>query len=192
MELKKIDLLALQSSYMRKDRTTQALCAALSPCYQELDEAIRCIFIYPRIDKLSGAVLDELAWGFHVDAYDATASDMEKRRMIKSSFTVHKYKGSVYAVQEIVASVFGTQAKVIEWFQYNGDPFHFKVEVYCLDRGAGEDDIHRAEQLVLAGKNLRSVLDEIRLILVGIAQIAIAAAAIQSETITVYPIGGAS
>ena len=145
------------------------------------------VLVLPMIDHLPEAALDELAWQYHVDAYDATAAPAEKRRMIKSSFTVHKYKGSVYAVKQLVDSVFGAQANIIEWFDYDGQPYHFKVEVYCIDRGAGEADIRRAEQLVEAGKNLRSILDEIRLVLIGVAQTGSAAAAIQSETVTVYP-----
>lgn len=187
MDLKNLDLLSLQTSYMRRDLITQATCYALEPLWVSLAEDINLVLILPMIDRLPAEALDELAWQYHVDAYDATADPAEKRRMIKSSFTVHKYKGSVYAVKQLVASVFGAQADIIEWFEYNGQPYHFKVEVYCIDRGAGEEDIRRAEQLVDAGKNLRSILDEIRLILIGVAHVGIAAAAIQSETVTVYP-----
>ena len=189
MELGGLELLALQASYMRRDLVTQALCGALQPLWRKLDGLMANLLIYPRVGELSGEVLDELAWQFHVDAYDAAADDVEKRRMIISSYTIHKYKGSVYAVGEIVAAVFGEQAKVMEWFDYGGRPYHFKVEVYCVDRGAGEDDILRAEQLVMAAKNLRSKLDEIRLILTGAARITLAAASIQSEMVTVYPMG---
>lgn len=189
MDLKTADMLSLQTGGMRSDRTTQALCAALEPLWRDVGGELGVVLIYPRIDRLTGAVLDELAWQFHADAYDATASDEEKRRILKSNFTIHKYKGSVYAVKEAVSAVFGARAEISEWFDYGGSPYHFKVEVYCIDRGAGEADIRRAEQLVSIGKNLRSVLDEIRLILVGLAQPRIVAASIQSETVSVYPKG---
>ncbi|RGX53810.1 phage tail protein I [Anaerotruncus sp. AF02-27] len=189
MRLKDLDLLALQTAYMQRDLVTQATCYALEPLWREIDEKMVSLLIYPRISELSGEVLDELAWQYHVDGYDATASDIEKRRMILDSPTIHRYKGTVYAVEQIIAAVFGDQGKVTEWFDYGGSPYHFKVEVYCIDRGAGEADILRAEQLVNVAKNLRSILDEIRLILVGSAKIALAAASIQSETVTVYPMG---
>lgn len=190
MELKQVDLLALQTAYMQNDLVTQALCAAMQPIWRGFGSAIVKTLIYPHLDEWSGEVLDALAWGFHVDGYDATAPDAEKRRMIHNSFTVHKYKGSVYAVKQIVSGVFGSQSDVIEWFDYDGQPYHFKVIVYCIDRGAGEDDIQRARDLVTVGKNLRSVLDDITLVLIGTARIALASAAIQSETVTVYPLGG--
>lgn len=186
-EFENLDLLGLQTAYMRRDLITQATCYALEPFWISLSEVINMVLVLPMIDHLPEAALDELAWQYHVDAYDATAAPAEKRRMIKSSFTVHKYKGSVYAVKQLVDSVFGAQANIVEWFDYDGQPYHFKVEVYCIDRGAGEADIRRAEQLVEAGKNLRSILDEIRLVLIGVAQTGIAAAAIQSEAVTVYP-----
>lgn len=190
MELKQVNMLALQTAYMRADTITQALCAALQPLWHDLGNMVDDVLIYPRIDELSGEVLDCLAWGFHVDGYDATAGDAEKRRMIHDSFTIHKYKGSIYAVKQIVAGVFGAQSDVTEWFEYGGKPYHFKVIVYCIDRGAGEADIQRAAELVNIGKNLRSVLDDITLVLIGVARIALASAAIQSETVTVYPLGG--
>ncbi|WP_426308235.1 hypothetical protein, partial [Mycobacteroides abscessus] len=73
VDLKNVDLLALQSKYMQGDLTARALCAALNPLLQELGSQVEMAILYPKIDELSGSVLDELAWGLHVDAYDALA-----------------------------------------------------------------------------------------------------------------------
>ncbi len=185
MELQTLDLLKLQTGYMQQDLTTQALCAALGPLWQELGTLAWRALIYPRIDQLTGAALDAVAWGFHVDGYDTAADDAEKRRLIRSSFTVHKYKGTVYAVQQLVQSVFGGQARVQEWFEYGGSPYHFRVEVDCEQKGADAQAIGRVEQLVEAGKNLRSKLEEIQLYLTQTLSFELALAAQTSETITI-------
>ncbi|MCI1965894.1 MAG: phage tail protein I [Oscillospiraceae bacterium] len=165
MDLRNLDLLKLQSRYMRQDETTKALCAALTPILRSLARMIDSVLLYSRINELSGPVLDAIAWGYHVDAYDALADDEEKRHMIQNSYLIHKYKGTAYAVQKVVEGVFGEDGIVREWFEYNGEPYHFKVEIYCNTSGVSRADQLRAVQLVNAGKNLRSELDGLSLIL---------------------------
>jgi phage tail P2-like protein len=187
VDLKNVDLLSLQSRYMQGDITTQAICAALNPLVQELGNQIDLVILYPRIDELSGSVLDELAWGFHVDAYNALADDTEKRRMIKNSFLIHKFKGTVFSVRKIVEGVFGDAGTIEEWFQYSGAPYHFRVDVYCQSRGVTAAEQLRALQLVDAGKNLRSELDGIRLILVQGVNKTVTVAGTCGELLDVYP-----
>lgn len=189
VDLKNVDLLSMQSQRMQQDVTTQALSAALTPILQELGGTVVAVILYPHLDSLSGAVLDELAWGLHVDVYDSLADDEEKRQMIRNSYLIHKYKGTVFAVRKIVESVFGETGKIEEWFQYSGDPYHFQVDVYCLDRGVTATDQLRALQLVEAGKNLRSELDGLRLIISqGVTQ-TVACAGTWGEFLEVYPTG---
>lgn len=189
VDLKNVDLLSLQSRYMQGDVTTQALCAALNPLLQELGNQVDLVILYPRIDDLSGSVLDELAWGFHVDAYDALADDTEKRRMIKNSFLIHKFKGTAFSVRKIVEGVFGDAGAIEAWYQYSGEPYHFRVDVYCQNRGATAAEQLRALQLVEAGKNLRSELDGIRLILAQGVNQTVAAAGTWGALLEVYPMG---
>ncbi|TQI66724.1 phage tail protein I [Clostridium sp. KNHs216] len=189
VDLKNVDLLSMQSQRMQQDRTTQALSAALTPILQELGEEVIAVILYPYLDSLSGAVLDELAWGLHVDVYDALASDEEKRQMIRNSYLIHKYKGTVFAVRKIVESVFGEAGKIEEWFQYSGDPYHFRMDVYCQSKGVTAAEQIRALQLVEAGKNLRSELDGIRLILSQTVNARVAAVTSVGSVIDVYPIG---
>lgn len=187
IDLTNVSLLAMQSRYMREDITTQALCAALEPFVRTLGTDIRKTMVYPRIDELSGDVLDVIAWGYHVDAYNALAPDAEKRRMIKNSFAVHKYKGTVYAVQQIIEGVFGEAADVAEWFDYGGDPYHFRVDVLCRETGASEADQNRAVRLIETGKKLSAVLDGVRLILYSDASVVVGSAASVGTMLAVYP-----
>lgn len=126
MDLKNVDLLSLQTSYMKQDPTTQALCAALNPHFRQLADEVKACLIYSRIDELDDAALDELAWQMHVDWYDSTAEIEIKRSLIKNAINVHRYRGTPFAVEETVKTYFG-DGEVQEWFEYGGQPYYFKV-----------------------------------------------------------------
>jgi len=126
MELSNADLLSLQSGYMQKDITTIALCKALTPQFQKLAQETKLCHIYSRINELAEQILDELAWQMHIDWYDATADVSIKRQLIKTSIVVHMYRGTPYAVEELISTYFG-DGYVEEWFDYGGEPGMFKV-----------------------------------------------------------------
>ena len=66
MDLNSIDLLKLQTSYMKEDQTTKALCAAITPQLQQVANDLVKILLLARVDQLPEAVLDELAYELHV------------------------------------------------------------------------------------------------------------------------------
>ncbi len=126
MNLDSLDLLSLQTLSMQKDETTQGFCAALNPQFIGVATQVEAVQIYSRIDSLPEDVLDILAWQFHVDWYDSEASIDIKRKNVKSALLIQKTRGTPYAVELLIEELFG-DGEVLEWFQYGGDPFHFKV-----------------------------------------------------------------
>ena len=90
--------------------------------------------IYCRIDELDEGILDILAEDLKIDWYDYDATLEIKRRTVKDSWYVHRRMGTVAAVEKALSDVW-PDSQVEEWFQYGGDPFHFRV---ILD--ATEDD----------------------------------------------------
>jgi len=126
LNLSNIDLLILQTKSMQNDPTTIGLCEALTPQLNMISNQIDSILIYSNIDELSHDVLDILAWQFRVDWYDSTLDIDIKRKLIKNSIKVHKSKGTVYAVEQVIQDMFG-DGEVQEWFEYGGEPYHFKV-----------------------------------------------------------------
>lgn len=53
-------------------------------------------------------------------------------------------------------------AEVKEWFEYKGEPYHFKVVVY----GQTSSNLKKLNSKLLYAKNLRSVLDEVKFVLI--------------------------
>lgn len=126
MELSNIDLLSLQTSVMKEDITTIAMCQALNPKFIELENETKLCLIYSRIDDLEENILDELAFELHIEWYDATAPIEVKRNLVKNSDKVHMYLGTPYAVEQVIEDYFG-DGEVEEWFKYGGAPFYFNV-----------------------------------------------------------------
>lgn len=158
LTLKDIDILSLQTSFMKQDPTTQAICAALTPQFQQLADEVKACLILSRVNELDEAALDELAWQLHVDWYDANTSIDVKRQIIRNALKVHRYRGTPYAVEQVVQDYFG-DGYVEEWFEYGGDPYHFRV-VTSNPSVTGE----QANQFAMAiekVKNVRSHLEQI-------------------------------
>ena len=120
------------------------------------------LLIYPAIDVLPEALIDHLAEQMHVDEYDDNSDLSVKRQQVKESFLLHKFKGTKYAVQKAVSTVYQS-AKVEEWPAYSGDPYHFRISGITapIEDGAV---VNKLVRIVNAYKNTRSWLDYIEFI----------------------------
>lgn len=186
MDLNDIDLLILQTSYMQKDNFVQALCKALNPYFQQLSDNVRLVYIYGRIDELDEDAIDSLAWQFHVDFYDYSLPISKKRELVKKSKKLHQIKGTPVAVEEAVTTIFG-RTKLKEWFEYDGDPYYFSLDIDITDTGASPEALIKLDRLIDAYKNKRSWIDAINIFFTTIGELKIGAITIDSEEIVVYP-----
>lgn len=120
------------------------------------------LLIYPAIDSLNEQLIDYLAVQMHVDEYDDTENLDVKRQQVKQSFLLHRLKGTKYAVQKAVSTVYQS-AKVEEWPAYSGDPYHFRISGITapIEDGAV---VNKLVRIVNAYKNTRSWLDYIEFI----------------------------
>lgn len=186
MDLSNINLLDLQTSYMKNDPTTVAMCAALNPQFKQLANETKSILIYSRIDDLDESVVDELAWQMHVDWYNASLDIETKRKLVKNSLKWHKKKGTPEAVEEIATTVFG-RSKLEEWFEYGGEPFFFRMNIEVSKQGASQENLILLEQLINAYKNKRSWIEVINIFLTSNAPIYFGSCINSGEEITIYP-----
>lgn len=120
------------------------------------------LLIYPAVDGLPEALIDHLAEQMHVDEYDDNSDLSVKRQQVKKSFLLHKFKGTKYAVQKAVSTVYQV-AKVEEWPVYSGEPYHFRISgiISPIEDGAV---VNKLVRIVNAYKNTRSWLDYIEFI----------------------------
>ena len=184
MDLNNIDLLDLQTSYMKQDPTTIAMCKVLNPIFRDLHKESKLAFIYGRIHELDDKTLDELAWQFHVDFYSVDFPIHVKRNLIKNSKVIHRLKGTPAAVENLLSSIFG-KARLVEWFEYDGNPYMFKVKVEV------ENNINllldKFESSINSVKNTRSHLEKIEIYTTSKANTYLYATTICGEEVTVLP-----
>lgn len=149
------DIFRLYPRVLKTDQAFYALGRVIADYLARNCELMSSEIIYAAMDTLPEDVLDALAYDLKIEWYEYSAPIANKRRTVKEAMLVHRYKGTKYAVETALHSVF-TDAKVEEWFEYGGEPFHFKLTVYG---GSGGSDLKGLIARIQYAKNLRSVMD---------------------------------
>ena len=140
---------------LKKDEVTVALADAIEYEFQLFLQQIE--ILNPMTAPPSFA-LDMVAYEEHVDFYDTNLPEEQKRALIANAELVHKRKGTVWAVEE-VASIFFQNARIREWFEYGGQPYHFKIETN--EDFKNESDIPVLLRLLYANKRKSARLDAV-------------------------------
>ena len=144
-----------------KNEEILAVAHALDPELQEITSSIIESIILPRIDELPEDVVDSLAWQFHVDFYEPLGLDINKKRsLVKSSLNWHRRKGTKSVLVEMIQILYTERFKIIEWFEYGGNPGYFKI-ILNEDVSLTENDAKNISLAVKELKNVRSWLEEI-------------------------------
>lgn len=158
MRLKELDLIEFLPQYLREDKSAQGIVYAATKLFKEIFKETEKCNIYGRIDELDSNLLDELAWQFNVPEYIPTLDIVAKRAIIKNCIQTHKRRGTVAAVEKVIEYVFAN-GYVEEWFEYDGDPYHFKI--HTTNVTVTDAMINEFEKLVSSTQNVRSVLENV-------------------------------
>ena len=126
MKLQDLEFIRLLPQFMREDSAVQGLAAAIDSIIPKLSGAAEKLSTWDRIDELSEAELDDLAWELNITWYNAGASIDVKRGLVKNSDRVYQHLGTKWAVENVSATYFG-EGMVEEWFEYGGEPGRFRV-----------------------------------------------------------------
>lgn len=126
MKLQEAEILKLLPAWMRDDGSVKGLAEGTDEVTRALAARIKLMSRWNQIDQLDEQTLDEMAWEMNIQWYDSTASIEAKRAVIRNSDLVYSKLGTRYAVEQIVRDYFHT-GEVREWYEYGGEPHHFKV-----------------------------------------------------------------
>lgn len=162
-DLKSLSLLDILPDSILSDEQMKASAEALDTELQKVTaETIETLHM-PRLDELPEAVIDLLAWQWHVDYYEPVGMSIEtKRRLVKESVAWHRMKGTPAAVESVVSAAFDTST-VKEWYEYGGKPFYFKV--VTEDVTTDKTTLDRMRKAIDTVKNVRSWLEKIEFLL---------------------------
>lgn len=111
---------------LKQDEGMNALARGIAQALSDRVAEIDGLALYPRIDELPEELLDILAYDFNVAWWDRSLKLEDKRRMIQESWHVRRHLGTKYAVELAVSAAFGSGV-VTEWFEYGGEPYHFRI-----------------------------------------------------------------
>lgn len=114
--------------------------------------------------------LDEAAWELGC-LYDYQAETEQKRRWIAAALGSRQHAGTPGGLRQMIEG-YMQDVLVQEWFDYGGDPYHFRLAVSGRITAETRGWISRA---VSAAGNLRSVMD-------GIMAASLAAVLVSGET----------
>lgn len=138
------------------DEKVKALALGIDGELEKLSEEIEQVIHLPRLDELSGGILDLLAWQVHVDFYEPLwLTDVTKRNLIRNSIAWHRQKGTRAAVEKI-NEAFGREITIREWFEYSGQPYHFNLTTRPFNDSA---DLNSWLRQLNDAKNVRSWCD---------------------------------
>ena len=147
----------LLPAFMQVDDANRALAAFLDEVLAPVGSRVKALSVWGYIDDLTTAELDELAYSLGVDWWDSTATIDRKRETIKNARQIKSKRGTAWSV-ETAANTLGP-ATVIPWYDYGGQPKHFRIRVDGPYPGV--DAVERFRNAVEKSKPASAVLDAI-------------------------------
>lgn len=96
-------------------------------------------------------LLPYLAWAFSVDRWDRNWPEETKRQVIRDAWLIHRHKGTISALRRAIEPL-GYLIRVSEWWEFDGEPGTFKVDVGTLDSGVTEEMYLEMERLIADAK----------------------------------------
>ena len=128
--------------------------------FQDLDTDALLVYLLDNVDE---SALVHLADQFHImgnEGWLQAKTEAEKREIIKKAVELHRYKGTKYALIKVLNSL-NINGDVEEWFEYGGDPYHFKIDIFLQNYTYNEKVFESLKKMIDEYKNVRSVLEEI-------------------------------
>lgn len=158
--LTKENFLAALPMALWEDDSIAALAETAAEFLARPVDEIDRLKLYPEVDRLDEHLLDILAYDFKVDWWDPDYSLEEKRKTLKDSWRVHRIMGTKAAVETAISAIY-PDAKVQEWFEYGGKPYHFRLSINVTNETVESEKQKRVLQRLNFYKNLRSHVDSV-------------------------------
>ncbi len=158
--LQKATINELLPSSVKDDEVISNLSKALSSELQNITNNINQILFYPNIKQLPETIIDLLAEQFQVNFYDILGLDLEvKRELVQNSMLWNKKKGTKAVMQQMISTLYNSNCTIKEWFEYDGEPYHFKL--FIDNVSFKKEDLDNITYIINELKNVRSHLESI-------------------------------
>lgn len=164
MKLNDINFVKLLPKFMQDDDFNIGLANGIDDFIGKLKATFDTFSVWDRIDELTEEELDKLAWELNIEWYRQAASIEVKRQLIKDSSFTHSKRGTKWAVEKVINTYFG-DGYIQEWFEYEGEPGHFKV--FSSNPTITDEKLQEFLEILNKVKRASSHLDGITISLTG-------------------------
>lgn len=106
--------------------------------------------------------------------------------LLQEPLTIYYKEGTKKSLETALKSFFGG-ADLKEWFEYDKEPYFFKVEVEVSDEGIDEKTFECLDEVIKEYKNVRSVCSDFQIILKSELTEYIGNYSLGAEVIEIYP-----
>lgn len=183
MKLEDMQFIRLLPVFTRGDLSVLGIAAALDEIVPPLTGSIGLLTTWDKINELSEEELDELAWELNILWYEKGAPIETKRDIILNSDKVYRKLGTKWAAENVITSYFG-EGYIREWFEYSGEPGHFRV--YSTNPSITSDQLNAFMNILNKVKRHSSKLDGIFITLTGLMKPKIGVGMREVSTETYY------
>ncbi len=173
---------------LQSDETIKQFAEVLENEIVTLDNIISQLTIYANIDTLNEAYIDAMADAFHIthnEGYQFADTLDKKRSLVKNAISLHKHKGTLYSIRQVLDTL-DLKGNILEWFEYDGEPYHFKLDIDLSD-GVSFETVNKLIALINEFKNARSHLERILFNIVSNGNVYFCATATMGHVIEVEP-----
>lgn len=127
---------------------------------QKLQQYIKRCSMLATITSLPDRVLDLLAIELNCQYYEESLSRKEKEMIIMNTLSWYKRAGTASILEEFFSTIF-KNGKIVEWFEYGGEPYFFRVMIDISDFIINQEKHKLVKQQIELYKNKRSWLEKI-------------------------------
>ena len=159
MLLKDVDIYALLPETYQ-NIYTQCISYALNQAIRLLIKYSNRIGIVYAVEQIPESVLDQLAVEYEIEIYNQNSDLQRKQSLIKNALISYMNAGTAKNLENTIANIYAS-AQIQEWFEYNGEPYHFKMTATGVNTQS-ENTIKEFLDIIESTKNVRSILDTVQ------------------------------
>lgn len=161
IELQKAKLRDFLPPNLKNDAEIKALCAAWDERFDKLIHTVLIsTMVWAFVQELYVNMADHLCLSLDIKGYKADLSLDQKRKLIHSALLNYSRLGTKSSVENAVSIIHGGTTIEENW-QYDGEPYHFRVKIDARQKQTSADPMNQILDTIKSYKNLRSWLDDI-------------------------------
>lgn len=113
---------------MKDDKSIKGFAKAFDHILDLYREKVKLVTLFEHLSMLMHSQLDKTAEAIDIPWYDTGFDKEVKIKILERYMNMYYLSGTAEAIKETLSNIFG-HTQVVPWYEYEGQPFHFKVIV---------------------------------------------------------------